>query len=90
MSFCLEITRLRVQGRAVRGEDENAPMERAMTMTTAVDMAKRVGMDPKKFRKALRDEHFDWYQPGPLWRWEVELGSAKHTAMQLVLSRLSD
>jgi len=57
-------------------------------MTTAVDMAKEAGIDPKRFRQALRDEHFRWHQRND--RWTVELRSNEHKAMQQVLDKLAN
>jgi hypothetical protein len=33
-----------------------------MATTTAIDMANQGGMKPKKFRDALRKEHFAWHE----------------------------
>jgi prophage maintenance system killer protein len=38
-----------------------------MATTSAVDMAKQAGIDPKRFRKALRDEHFSWHNHNDRW-----------------------
>jgi hypothetical protein len=59
-----------------------------MATTTAVDMAKRAGLDPKRFRQALREENFGWH--GHNDRWTVRIGSAEHAAMERVLKKLSD
>ena len=59
-----------------------------MAVTTAVDMAKEAGIGPKRFRQALRDEHFRWHQHNN--RWTVELGSNEHKAMLQVLDGLSN
>ena len=54
-----------------------------MATTRAVDMAKQAGIDPKRFRKALRDEHFRWHNHND--RWTVDIGSEHHRAMERVL-----
>lgn len=49
-------------------------------------MARAAGMDPKRFRNALRAENFPWHgrdQP-----WSVELGGSEHRQMVEVLDRL--
>jgi hypothetical protein len=51
-------------------------------------MAKEAGMDPKKFRQALRNESFPWHQHND--RWTVEQASDEHKAMQKVLRKLLD
>jgi len=58
-----------------------------MATTTAVDMAKQAGIDPKKFRQALRDENFAWHEHND--RWTVGVGTAEHSAMERVLRKLS-
>ena len=58
-----------------------------MATTRAVDMAKQAGIDPKRFRKALRDEHFRWHNHND--RWTAGIGSEQHTAMERVLQNLS-
>jgi hypothetical protein len=61
---------------------------RVMATTSAVDMAKQAGIDPKRFRKALRDEHFSWHDHND--RWTVDIGSEQHVAMERVLRKLSN
>jgi hypothetical protein len=56
--------------------------------TTAVEMAKHAGIDPKRFRKALREENFSWH--GHNDRWTVDVSSEQHTAMERVLRTLSN
>ena len=34
---------------------------------TAVEMARGEGVDPKRFRRALRGEIFPWHSPNALW-----------------------
>jgi hypothetical protein len=52
-------------------------------MTTAIDMAKQAGIDPKRFRAALRKENFAWHKHN--YRWIVVIGSFEHAAMERVL-----
>jgi hypothetical protein len=58
-----------------------------MPETTAVEMAKKAGVDPKTFRQALRDAKFPWHHHND--RWTVELGRERHAAMKKVLEKLS-
>ena len=58
-----------------------------MATTSAVDMAKQAGIDPKSFRKALRDERLSWHNHND--RWTVEIGSEQHMVMERVLRKLS-
>jgi hypothetical protein len=51
-------------------------------------MAKQAGIDPKRFRKALRDERFSWHNNND--RWTVDVGSEQHMAMERVLRKLSN
>jgi len=51
----------------------------------AIDMAKKAGIEPKKFRDALRKEKLIWHQHND--RWTVEIGSAEHAAMESVLRK---
>jgi hypothetical protein len=39
-------------------------------------MAKQAGIDPKSFRKALRDERLSWHNRND--RWTVDVGSEQH------------
>jgi hypothetical protein len=57
-------------------------------IVTAVEMADAVGVDPKTFRQALRDQHFSWHRHNE--RWEVEEGSAEHQDMRHVLATLTN
>jgi hypothetical protein len=54
-----------------------------MITTSAVEMAKRAGIDPKIFRQALREEQFPWHIHNDYW--EVEVGRERHSAMERVL-----
>jgi len=56
-------------------------------MTRAVDMAKQAGIDPKRFRAALRKENFAWHKHND--RWTVVIGSFEHAAMERVLGKLA-
>jgi phage antirepressor YoqD-like protein len=56
-------------------------------MTRAVDMAKQVGIDPKRLRAALRKENFVWHKHND--RWTVVIGSFEHAAMERVLREIS-
>jgi hypothetical protein len=58
-----------------------------MAKITAIEMARKAGIDPKLFREVLRDENFDWHKRHD--RWTVEIGSGEHRAMQRVLSMIS-
>jgi 3-hydroxyisobutyrate dehydrogenase-like beta-hydroxyacid dehydrogenase len=58
-----------------------------MPTVKAVDMAKEAGIDPKRFRQALRDERFSWHAHNE--RWIVKAGSDEHKAMQSVLHKIS-
>jgi hypothetical protein len=55
-------------------------------LTTADDMARAVGVDPKAFRQALRDAELPSHDRND--DWEVELDSAEHSAMRTVLVTL--
>jgi cyclopropane fatty-acyl-phospholipid synthase-like methyltransferase len=58
-----------------------------MAKTTAKEMARQAGVDPRIFRQALREEKFPWH--GYYERWTVESGSDQHAEMQRVLRKLS-
>lgn len=49
-------------------------------------MAEEAGVDPKRFRQALRDDRFQWHYHNE--RWTVESGSGEHKAMHLVLRKI--
>jgi len=51
-------------------------------------MAKQVGIDPKRFRAALRKENFAWHKHND--RWKVVIGSFEHAAMERVLREISN
>jgi hypothetical protein len=59
-----------------------------MATITAVDMAREAGMNPKKFRNALRKEKFGWHKHND--RWTVDIDSVQHAAMKQVLSKISN
>jgi len=48
-------------------------------------MAKQAGIDPKRFRSALR-KNFHWHQRYA--RWTVQIGSKEHDCMKRVLDRI--
>jgi hypothetical protein len=50
-------------------------------------MARDAGIDPKKFRRALRRE-IKWHKRYA--RWTVDIDTAEHTAMQRILRRISN
>jgi hypothetical protein len=50
-------------------------------------MAKQVGIDPKRFRAALRKENFEWHKHND--PWTVVIGSIEHAAMERVLREIS-
>lgn len=55
--------------------------------TTAVEMARAAGIDPKRFRSALRGACLRWHAHNG--SWEVRVGSAQHADMQRVLDTLT-
>lgn len=55
-------------------------------LTSAADMARAVGVDPKAFRQALRNANFPWHKHND--DWIVELDSAEHSSMRTVLVTL--
>ncbi len=54
---------------------------------TAVDLANAHGIEPKRFRAALRNAGLDWHSHNG--RWEVVVGSPEHQDMERVLARLT-
>jgi len=56
-------------------------------LITAVDMAIANGIDPKRFRAALRAASLDWHPYNG--RWEVVRGSDQHQDMERVMAQLS-
>jgi len=58
-----------------------------MARTTAEEMAEQAGVDPRVFRRALRDANFPWHVQWE--RWTVEVGSEQHQAMEHVLQTLT-
>lgn len=57
-------------------------------MISAIEMAKAAGIDPKRFRAALRGAGPQWHSHNG--RWEVRIGSAEHADMARVLDTLAD
>jgi hypothetical protein len=55
--------------------------------TNAVEMARAAGIDPKRFRSALRKACLRWH--AHTGSWEVQVGSAQHADMQRVLDTLT-
>lgn len=55
-------------------------------LITAVDMAIASGIDPKRFRAALRAAGLGWHPHNG--RWEVVSGSDQHHDMERVMARL--
>lgn len=55
-------------------------------LITAVDMAIASGIDPKRFRAALRAAGLGWHSHNG--RWEVLRGSTQHQDMERVMARL--
>lgn len=55
--------------------------------TTAVEMARAAGIDPKRFRSALRAACLPWHSHNGSWM--VRVGSAQHADMQQVLDTLA-
>ena len=53
----------------------------------AADMARHAGIDPKKFRQALRDAELAWHKHGG--RWKVFRDSPEHKDMLSVLNSLT-
>jgi hypothetical protein len=58
-----------------------------MATTNAVEMANKGGVDPKRFRAALRERNFHWHNK-PYKRWTVDLGSSEFEDMQRILNEL--
>mgnify|MGYP001317778439 FL=1 len=58
-----------------------------MQSTNAVEMAHARGIDPKRFRAALRRAGLNWHSHTG--RWEVVLGTPEHADMIRVLATLS-
>ncbi|WP_192177451.1 hypothetical protein [Mesorhizobium amorphae] len=56
-------------------------------LTSAAEMARSVGVDPKAFRRALGDAQFPW-QHQLNGDWDVELDSPEHSSMRTVLVTL--
>ena len=56
------------------------------SITTAADMARLRGIDPKRFRAALRRAGLQWHSHNG--RWEVRVGSPEHCDLVRVLATL--
>ncbi len=56
-------------------------------VTTAAEMARSLGIDPKRFRAALRRAGLGWHSHNE--SWEVCIGSSEHRDMQRVLATLA-
>ena len=54
---------------------------------TAAEMARAAGVDPKRFRAALRSAGPAWHAEGGAWT--VDKGSARHCEMETVLAQLT-
>jgi hypothetical protein len=66
----------------------SSPLGSRSQTTSAAEMARRAGVDPKAFRQALRDENLPWHRHND--SWTVFVGSPKHRDMQRVLARLTE
>ena len=53
-------------------------------VTTAAEMARSHGVDPKRFRAALRRASLRWHSHSE--RWEVRIGSPEHRDMERILA----
>ena len=56
-------------------------------MISAIELAKAAGIDPKRFRAALRGAGLQWHSHNG--RWEVRIGSTEHADMTRVLDTLA-
>ncbi|WP_433988835.1 hypothetical protein SuNHUV7_26130 (plasmid) [Pseudoseohaeicola sp. NH-UV-7] len=56
-------------------------------MITAVEMARNRGIDPKAFRRALREAKLKWHSHNN--RWLVPIGSTEHQEMERILNELA-
>jgi len=59
-----------------------------LNQTTAVEMARTHGVDPKRFRAALRAAGLGWHSHNG--RWEVVVDSPEHGDMERVMSTLTN
>ena len=59
----------------------------AKSLVTAVELANEAGMDPKRFRVALRAARLSWHRLGE--RWEAERGGQREAEMRAVLKSLA-
>lgn len=55
-------------------------------LITAVDMANANGIDPKRFRAALRAAGLGWHPHNG--RWEAMRGSDQHQDMETVMAQI--
>ena len=62
------------------------PRDKGPETTSAAEMARAAGLDPKAFRQTLRDENLPWHTHND--PWIVSVGSPEHEDMQRVLARL--
>jgi len=53
---------------------------------TAVEIARRHHIDPRRFRAALRKRQFKWHEGGAFWT--VKYGSPEHEDMEQVMREL--
>ena len=60
---------------------------RGSPIVTAADMARTRGIDPKRFRAALRAENLPWHNHGD--GWTVERGSSEHADLERILVGLA-
>jgi hypothetical protein len=60
-----------------------------MEVVTAIDVATSFGLDPKRFRQALRDEDLRWHRVKHA-RWIADKGSTEEADMLRVARRLAE
>ena len=60
---------------------------RGSPFVTAANMARERGIDPKRFRAALRAEHLSWHHHGA--GWTVERGSSEHADLERILTGMA-
>jgi hypothetical protein len=80
-----ETAKLGIASGNARQRDRKQMNKRPPTLdvTTAVEMARQAGVDPKRFRAALRDARLGWHPYNG--RWDVVVGSPEHRDMEMVL-----
>jgi len=59
-----------------------------MDEVSAIDVATRFGLDPKRLRQALRDENLSWHRVKHS-RWTAQSGSSEEADMIRVATRLA-